>query len=332
MKFLPFTKILFLASLLCCTACQNNQQGAIITVNQNGDMTVFGQPAPDLETLKMMLTDSLVNMTGIPDNISISFEGEVGMGARQEVETIAAEAIEAAKLAKLAPRVELQSFRKQQGKDCDQPDSLRMDCAVIDLLYPAVIKGEKALQDSVSAWTNSYLTGILAGGSDTGDKASTLSEAAKVFFKTHKDFKGSAMGGGFEASTGSEVVYNNGQYLTLAINGYTYQGGAHGNHTEALNTFDAKTGKILTWDDLVTDKAAVQALAEKKVREARADVFQEGFQFDDIFPFVLPASYGLTKEGLFLYYVPYEIMPYAMGETEVLIPFEELGPLSKIRL
>ncbi|MBI5915903.1 MAG: DUF3298 domain-containing protein [Bacteroidetes bacterium] len=337
MKIQTIIKTLVLASLLCWAACQNNKDNAMVTVNQKGEITAFGQPVPDFETLKTVLMDSLANMATIPEKMDISFEGEVGMGTRQEVETIAAEAIEAAKLVKLAPTVEQQVFRKQQGKDCNkaEDDETRMDCAVIDLLYPAVTKGEKALVENVSAWVNSYLFAILENA-EADTKSTSLDEAAKAFFKNHDDFKteaeGSVMAGAFEARTGSEVVFNNGKYLTLAINGNTYMGGAHDSPTEALNTFDVKTGKLLTWDDLVTDKAEVQALAEKKVREVKADVFKEGFNFDEIFPFVLPANYGLTEEGLFLFYIPYEIMPYAMGETEVLIPFEELGPLSKINL
>jgi len=336
MRIQHLMKTLFMACLLCLVACQNSKKDAIITVNQDGEMTVFGQPAADLEVLKTMLVDSLANMATMPEKIEVNFVGEVGMGMRQEVETVAAEAIEEAKLAKLKPTVEQQVFRKEQGTDCDKEDEMeRTDCARIDLLYPVVTKGEKALQDAVAQWTNSYLFGILENA-EAEIESKSLDEAAKAFFKYHDDYKKeaggpSAMAGGFEATTGSEVVFNNGKYLTLAINGNTYMGGAHGSPTMALNTFESQTGKMLVWDDLVTDLNAVQALAEKKVREVRADDFKEGFEFDDIFKFVLPMNYGLTEEGIFLYYSHYEIMPYAMGATEVTLTFEELGALSKIQ-
>lgn len=235
-----------------------------------------------------------------------------------------------------APTVEQKAFRQEQGADCDkaEDDETRTDCARIDLLYPVVVMGEKALQDAVTAWVNKYLFSIMEA--EETPKSSTLDAAAKAFFGLHDQSKkegGTSMANGaYEVRTGSEVVLNNGKYLTLAINGYTFMGGAHGSPTEALNTFDVQSGKILTWDDLVTDKAAVQALAEKKVREERADVFKEGFDFDDTFNFVLPANYGLTEEGIFLYYQHYEIMPYALGATEVTLTFEELGTLAKIKL
>lgn len=341
MKILHFIKTFFIASLLCMVACQNSTKDAIIVVKQSGEMTVFGQPAADFETLKAMLVDSLARMATMPEKIEVSFVGEVGMGTRQEVETIAAEAIEAAKMAKLAPTVEQQVLRKQQGADCDkaEDDDTRYDCAQVDLMYPVVTKGEKALQDAVTNWVNSYLFSILEGNLRDSAVSKTLDEAVAYFFKIHDDYKKEAGGpamaaGGFMAMTNSNggVLLNNGKYLTLAINGETYMGGAHGSPSESLNTFDAQTGKILTWDDLVTDKAAVQALAEKKVREERADAFKEGFNFDDNFKFVLPVNYGLTPAGIFLYYEHYEIMPYALGATEITLTFEELGALSKINL
>lgn len=331
-----FINYLLFAGLFLSAACQSSKNDAVITVKQNGEMTVFGQPAADFETLKAMLVDSLAKMAVMPEKIDVNFVGEVGMGARQEVETIAAEAIESAKLLKLAPTLEQQAYRQQQGTDCDKAEDDRYDCARIDLMYHTVTRGEKALQDAVTAWTNQYLFSILENAEGEVSSA-TLDEAAKAFFKIHNDFKKEAggpaiMAGAFEVSTGSGVELNNGKYLTLAISGNTYIGGAHGSPTMTLSTFEAQTGKILTWDDLVTDKAAVQALAEKKVREAKAEAFNEGFAFDDVFKFTLPANYGLTPEGIFLYYVPYEIMPYAYGATEVILSFDELGALSKIRL
>jgi hypothetical protein len=226
--------------------------------------------------------------------------------------------------------VEIQSYKKQGGTDCEKPDTLRTNCATIDMKYPVVTAGEKALQDSVKAWSDTHLMSILTGGVEDEKTPSSLDAAAEVYFKYHKESEGIATGF-FTAETDAEVLYNNDKYLTLAINGFTFQGGAHGSHSNSISTFDTKTGHQLTWDDLVTDKAALLKLAEKKVREERADVFQEGFEFDDIFDFKLPASYGITKEGLTLHYVQYEIMPYALGPTSLVITFEELGALSKVK-
>lgn len=320
-------------------ACQSSPKDASITVKQTGEMTVFGQAATDLESLKAILIDSLSRMATIPDKLDINFEGEVGMGLRQEVETIAAEAIEAAKRTSQAPALEQQALRKEQGAHCDkaQDDDTRMDCAQVDVMYHVVTQGNPALQDAVTEWTNRYLFSVLEANLRDSVQSTSLDEAVQAFFNTHNTYKkeagGPAMAAGhFMAQTNSEVVLNNGEYLTLAMNGETFMGGAHGSPTVAMNTFAVETGKILTWDDLVTDQSAVKALAEQAVREEKAEVFEQGFAFDDIFKFELPANYGLTPDGIMLYYEHYEIMPYAFGATVVTLPFEKLGELAKIRL
>ena len=40
--------------------------------------------------------------------------------------------------------------------------------------------------------------------------------------------------------------------------------------------------------------------------------------------YMLPENFGITKEGLYFLYNPYEAAPYAAGSTEYIIPFEAL--------
>lgn len=302
----------------------------MVVVHAAGEIEVFGQAANDLEALKTALLDSLSRMEVLPEKIDIQFDDAVDSNLRQKIEALAAAAVAAARQAKLVPTVEMLSFRKSQGSDCDQPDTLRTDCARIDLQYPDVVKGEKALQDSVRQWAKSCMAGIISQGYDPTSQTTDLEQAAKEFFSSQTDYKGTPLGGLIEASSTAKVLLNDGRHLTLAIKGYSFQGGAHGNHGHTMGTFDVQTGRMLTWDDLVTSVDALLFLAEKKVREVKSEAFESGFNFDETFPFALASSYALTQEGILLYYVPYEIMPYAYGTTEVLLTFEELGELSKV--
>ncbi len=332
MKIVYQYAIVLIAIFFFSISCQGKKESIVVTVNQKGEISVFGKMVSNLESLKAVLIDSLTQMPEIPEKIEINFEGEVGMGLRHEVETLVNEAIEQAKIAQTAPKIEILSFRKEEGADCNkEKEEDRIACATVDLQYPSIVEGEKALQDSVAKWTLAYLVSVLTGGSEEVSENTTLERGVEIFFNTFNSYEDTDIMGPFEAQTGSETVLNNGKYLTLAISGYTFMGGAHGSPTQALNTFDAKTGKILTWNDLVTDTTAFKALVEKKVREIRVNDFEYGFDFDEVFQFVLPSCYGLTKEGLYLFYQHYEIMPYAMGITEVEITFEELGSLSKIK-
>jgi hypothetical protein len=232
-----------------------------------------------------------------------------------------------------------QSMNKLEGLDCDKPDTLRTNCVTISLEWPVVEQGSDALKNAVSGWSQSYLTSILAPSEDSTASPASLEAAVQGFVNEQvafsKDAEGSPMGL-WEANSQDSILLNDGKYLTLEILGYIYAGGAHGSPTAAVVTFEAETGRQLTWDDLVSDTSALESLAEKKFREVRSDIFQptdgnEPFEFDEIFQFALPLNFGLVKEGIYCYYMPYEVGPYAIGDTQMVITFAELGAISKIK-
>lgn len=232
------------------------------------------------------------------------------------------------------------SLDKKGGTDCDQPDTMRMNCVEINLKYPAVEQGSDALKQGVTAWANSFLVGVLAPETNADSAASvSLEAAADGFIASHKQFaeeSGGSVMGYWVAESHDTTLLNDGKHLTLEISSYSYAGGAHGSPMAAVATFDVESGKQLVWTDLVTDTEALKALLEKKYREVRADLFQptdgsEPFQFDDIFVFDLPVNYGLVKDGLYCHYLHYEVGPYAIGNTQFVLPYAELGALSKIK-
>lgn len=309
---------------------EKNSSSAPITVNQNGEITLYGENIP-FENLKLLLVDTLEKMPSIADDIEIKYEGEVLMGMRGEIETVVAEAIAEAKAAQKIARIETVLFTKAKGTDCDQVDTLRTNCATIDFQYPLLIRGSEALKLSVEKWVNNYLISILTGGStEENVSATNLDEGTKIFFDTHETYQGSVMYGGFEADCRYDILLNNEKYLTLAFDGYTFQGGAHGSPSAAVATFDVQSGKLLTWEDLITDQAAVTKIAEMEFRAERHDVFTDGFDFDDIFTFKLPENYGLVNGGIYFHYPPYEVTPYAMGSTAFMLPFSALDKFMKI--
>ncbi len=225
------------------------------------------------------------------------------------------------------PVVSIESFRKEKGTDCDQPDTLRTNCARIDLQYPVLKSGPQALRDSAGSWVNSYLFGMLAPESE--QPVSSLDEAAQAFFANHETFRESVMYGAFEAQCGGEVALDDDKHLTLAMSGYTYQGGAHGSSNAAVATFDVATGRQLRWPDLIADLPALKKLLEQKFRQAKAEAFRDGFNFDTTFPFELPQNFGLTPTGIYCVYNPYEVAPYALGSTEIDLTFDEIQSLLK---
>lgn len=128
----------------------------------------------------------------------------------------------------------------------------------------------------------------------------------------------------------SKVVLNEPGVLTLrtAINDYT--GGAHGMEIELWFTFDVAQKKRLALTDFVSDTTQLLTVAERhfKKLENLADTAAYGSSYffaND--SFVLPANFGLTKEGLLFHYNPYEIKSYAEGSTTLVIPYSDIEEL-----
>lgn len=230
--------------------------------------------------------------------------------------------------------IEDADYNKQQGIDCHLPDSLRTNCAKIKFVYPQIISGSEALKQSVKTWSEDFLSNILSSDEETYKmqlSVKDLDGSANSFFQNHEHFKGSVMYGAFVAKSNYRILLNDKNFLTLEIDAYTFQGGAHGNPSIALATFRKETGKILKIEDIVTNEDELKKIAEKKIKMQRADIFKQGFKFDDIFNFVLPKNVGLLKNGLLLKYQVYEVMPYAYGETSLKITFKEIKSILKIK-
>ena len=73
---------------------------AWLIARHKGDDTVFGQKISignDYEGPRKMMIDSLVRLGGVPDEIPLRFEGELGMGIRGEYRSMCSEAIDMAR-------------------------------------------------------------------------------------------------------------------------------------------------------------------------------------------------------------------------------------------
>ncbi len=227
---------------------------------------------------------------------------------------------------------ETRTIQQNKGTDCDkQPDSLRTDCAIVDFSVAKVLPAGSTAAKSVDAWTDKFLVLLLTWTdyNEAGKEPKTVDAAIQRFHAIHDEAAGSVASGQFIAACTHSVLLNDGQYLTLMLDGHAFAGGNRPLNEVAIATFDAKTGKQLTWDDLVKDKAALLSIAQAKVKETRADAFQEGFEFDKEEPFAFPEAYGLTAWGLQLHYQPDEIYRLG-GATDFTVPYSELGTNLKV--
>lgn len=203
--------------------------------------------------------------------------------------------------------------------------------AIVELNIPKA-QGEKTVSLAINSKIENHIANALSFSEENLDSLQ-LEEAIFKFQEEYATFKSdyeeSAMV--WEAMFDGEVIYQSEDVITLAINGYTNTGGAHGNMDISLYNFDTYTGDILEIKDLVSDMEGFSELVESyfnKEIDTDKDVERSEFFFGD--PFHLPANIGFNDEGVLILYNVYEIASYAQGITEFTIPLEEAKDYLKI--
>jgi hypothetical protein len=130
----------------------------------------------------------------------------------------------------------------------------------------------------------------------------------------------------------ADVVVENltDKILCISVNDEYYTGGAHGGSGTSFINFNAATGIVIVLDDILkpgyeADLSKAGERAFKRARNLTDDAYlpDEGFEFEGGF-FYLNENYGFRPEGIVFFYNIYEIGPYVLGPTEILIPYDEI--------
>ncbi|WP_157159730.1 RsiV family protein [Brachyspira pilosicoli] len=110
---------------------------------------------------------------------------------------------------------------------------------------------------------------------------------------------------------------------------YEYTGGAHGNYATVNSVYSLENGNKLKIEDLIIDLESadlIKLIVDKLVKIEGRDA-NSYFGLDEIS--LENNNFYLTSKGLVFTWGIYEIGPYAIGETRVLIPTEEIKPYLK---
>jgi hypothetical protein len=209
---------------------------------------------------------------------------------------------------------------ERQSKVCDSTG-----CAKIVLEYPVVKAAyNSAVKDSLEKYIQAAL---LDNYSELSIK--TVDELAERFFKDYeearRDFPDHSTS--WEINNNISVFYNGNSIVSSQSEFYHYTGGAHGNSGVYFSNFNSQTGKKLELADLLIpgyenelNNEAEKIFRKEKQLGANANLESEGFWFEGN-KFALNKNFGIKNEGLVFYFNSYEIAPYSMGPTEILIPY-----------
>jgi len=134
----------------------------------------------------------------------------------------------------------------------------------------------------------------------------------------------------------AKVLAENPEFVSLEILSEGYLGGAHGFSDRVLMTFDAKTGTRLSVSDIISDSSRGVLVRVLEAEFRRARKVRQDQSLQDAGFFILPGqempisdNFAITPDGLQVQYNPYEIAPYSMGATRIVVPWEAFNPLLK---
>lgn len=126
----------------------------------------------------------------------------------------------------------------------------------------------------------------------------------------------------------AKPLFQNAGLLTYEATRYIFTGGAHGMSSTVCWVFDLETGNQLTEDDIFVSNVFTD-LTDLLRTALHTDLAARNLSPDDFFiDQVQPnGNFAVTGEGIYYQFNPYDIAPYAMGDTRLLLAPAVLKPL-----
>ena len=137
----------------------------------------------------------------------------------------------------------------------------------------------------------------------------------------------------YEASS-NEIIYNKCDLLSYTVSVEYYTGGAHGGHGYNNHVLYLKTGEEIDETDIFIENyhdslayIIVYTIATDNNLTNPEGLENKGFfNIEEIYP---NGNFYLDEKGITYTYNVYEIAPYALGKTDVFIPYEKIRHLLK---
>lgn len=215
---------------------------------------------------------------------------------------------------------------------CDPADA---GCSWVRLVYPSFsdVAGTTGPEWNVGAvrW---HVDTLLLEPTVTEDAATSPPDVAARFLDEARAARASGImpGPGWWLDRAIEVVWSGDRAMTLRRVERSWTGGAHPNHHESWLVV-ASDGEPLELEEIVplSARETLLTLGERAFRAYHGVPPDEpldalGFWFEDG-RFHLADNWGIEERGLVFHYNPYEVAAYALGHTEILLPWKAVANL-----
>ncbi len=227
--------------------------------------------------------------------------------------------------------------KKEESKITSEPrvfklesDACKTDstaCATYEISYPEFTQ----LDTTVQRILQDQLIKAIAGSPEDAPVRS-MEEAGKSFLadfdKTKAEMPDYGMGWYYKAD--ARALFVTDSLISIQADADVFTGGAHGMFSTTFINVNAKTGAPYLLDSFLKPgyQSLLNQLGEEEFRKENdmADTTTldgAGFEFAEN-RFQLNENYGFRKEGIVFVFNSYEIAAYAVGPTEIIIPYEKL--------
>ena len=206
-------------------------------------------------------------------------------------------------------------------------------CATFDVSLPELGGGDPATTTVVNHSVQSFVLSTV-GANESLPFPVAMDSAATQFIETFKQAQAenaemATMGYTMEIKGNSLLL--NSKVATVHLDGYSFMGGAHPNPFTTIVSYNlADSGKVLTVNALVSDTNALRPMLEKGYKEAKGMKPEDKISdllYPELQQLPMPANTAVLPQGIMFYYNAYEVAPYAVGPTEVILSWEQLGAL-----
>lgn len=227
------------------------------------------------------------------------------------------------------PEFEMKSFHAE-SENC-KLDSV--SCATFDFLYPVFPKLDTTVQRVLA----DQLNAIISNSEQT--KGGSIEQQGHAFIEDFAKMKNEVpdLGLGWYFEAKANVILNADSVISIQVDSDMFTGGAHGMYSVSFINADPKTGALYLIDSFLKPgyQTYLNELGEEEFRKEQeladtTSLEEAGFSFPEN-KFQLNENYGFRKEGIVFVYNSYEVAAYAVGPTEIIIPYEKLRGWFKVR-
>jgi Deacetylase PdaC/Protein of unknown function (DUF3298) len=207
-------------------------------------------------------------------------------------------------------------------------------CATFAVSVPVLIGGDSLVNKAVNHSVQSFILSTV--GANESLPFTVAIDSASVHFVD--DFKQAQVDNpdmlmGYSMEIKGNSLLLNSKVATVHLDGYSFMGGAHPNPFTTVVSYNlVDGGKVLTLPAMVTDTNALRPLLETGYKQAKGmkpeDKISE-LLYPELQQLPMPVNTAILPQGIIFYYNAYEVAPYAVGPTEIILSWEQLGALAE---